>query len=235
MKMHFRQRFETLCYSVVGDVGPTNEMVNFLCASVIEAQQTIIKHAKPTPDSHFLNVFPGEHYRLLKSMTRLLQASTVVDIGTGSGLNCVAFFEGSDNTVIHSFDNVPMETYQTNLTQGHIASPRFFHHQTDLSFEKKFEENRQYLESAQIIMFDGPKDGRTERFILDKMSRFETSEAPRYLVIDDIKMPVMIDLWCSIASPKIDFTSFGHWAGTGIVDIRDGLKFHQSPNQIPVP
>ena len=37
----------------------------------------------------------------------------------------------------------------------------------------------------------------------------------------------MTSLWRSINSPKIDATSFGHWSGTGIVDIKDGLKINK--------
>jgi hypothetical protein len=33
----------------------------------------------------------------------------------------------------------------------------------------------------------------------------------------------MIDLWRSIESPKLDITSFGHFSGSGLVDISKGL------------
>jgi hypothetical protein len=47
----------------------------------------------------------------------------------------------------------------------------------------------------------------------------------KILIIDDIKFINMIDLWINIESPKIDISSFGHWSGTGIVDISDQVKF----------
>jgi hypothetical protein len=34
----------------------------------------------------------------------------------------------------------------------------------------------------------------------------------------------MVNLWRRIDSPKIDLTSFGHWSGTGLVDISNGLS-----------
>ena len=46
----------------------------------------------------------------------------------------------------------------------------------------------------------------------------------KLLIMDDIKFINMIDLWRNIKSPKIDLSSFGHWSGTGVVDISDGLK-----------
>lgn len=234
MKLHFRQRFETLAYSSDGDVGPTESMFNLMCMASAEAMRTPINHAKPSPESRFLNVYPSEHYRLLKAMVKIMRPTIAVDIGSGSGLNVVSLFEGNDSTIIHSFDTAPVEVYGTNLTQEHLISDRHTHHEADLSFEKVFQENLGLLEPAQIIILDGPKDGRTERFILDKMTRFSKSGADRFLIIDDIRVPVMIELWCSIASPKIDMTSFGHWSGTGIVDITNGLIFH-NPNQMQVP
>jgi len=35
----------------------------------------------------------------------------------------------------------------------------------------------------------------------------------------------MIDFWRSIRSPKFDATSFGHFSGTGVVDISNGFEF----------
>ena len=47
----------------------------------------------------------------------------------------------------------------------------------------------------------------------------------KLLILDDIKFVNMIDLWRSVKSPKIDLSSFGHWTGTGVIDISEGLKF----------
>jgi len=34
----------------------------------------------------------------------------------------------------------------------------------------------------------------------------------------------MTNLWASIESPKIDLSPFGHWTGSGLVDISECLK-----------
>ena len=34
-----------------------------------------------------------------------------------------------------------------------------------------------------------------------------------------------MDVSPAIKSPKLDLTSFGHWAGIGLVDMTDGFKF----------
>jgi len=46
----------------------------------------------------------------------------------------------------------------------------------------------------------------------------------RFLFLDDIQFLSEILLWRSIQSPKVDLTSFGHFTGSGLVDISEGLK-----------
>ena len=41
------------------------------------------------------------------------------------------------------------------------------------------------------------------------------------MIIDDILFVNMIDFWRKIKSPKVEASCFGHWSGTGIVDISD--------------
>jgi hypothetical protein len=52
-----------------------------------------------------------------------------------------------------------------------------------------------------------------------------TPSAPTILVLDDTRLLNMIDVWRLIRSPKLDLTSFGHWSGTGLVDMSAGLTF----------
>ena len=45
-------------------------------------------------DSDFLNVFPGEHYRLISSIVNLTKASNIVEIGTFTGLGTLSLRDG---------------------------------------------------------------------------------------------------------------------------------------------
>ena len=47
----------------------------------------------------------------------------------------------------------------------------------------------------------------------------------KLLIVDDIQFVNMVDFWRGIVSPKLDMSSFGHWSGTGVVDISEGLKY----------
>lgn len=46
-------------------------------------------------------------------------------------------------------------------------------------------------------------------------------------MLDDIRFLNMWRLWRSIRSPKLDATSFGHWSGSGLVDLHNGLQLKQ--------
>jgi len=41
---------------------------------------------------------------------------------------------------------------------------------------------------------------------------------PPIVVVDDIRVINMIEVWRGIARPKMDLTSYGHHTGTGLVD-----------------
>jgi hypothetical protein len=52
--------------------------------------------------------------------------------------------------------------------------------------------------------------------------------APRraqLLVIDDVRVMTMINLWRSFPLAKIDIGSFGHWSGTGLAIRREPLDW----------
>jgi hypothetical protein len=88
----------------------------------------------------------------------------------------------------------------------------------DLSEQRSFEKHRGTLNSADLIFLDGPKDGVFE-YTLSRLLTTLKPKPNKYLILDDIRFLNMSRLWKSIASPKIDLTSFGHWSGTGLVDI----------------
>ena len=87
-----------------------------------------------------------------------------------------------------------------------------------------FKKHLSLLNHAELIFCDVPKDGVFEQKFLTNMSLVRPTSTC-LLVLDDIRLLNMIDIWRAIRSPKLDLTSFGHWAGTGLVDISEGLRF----------
>ncbi|WP_341884141.1 hypothetical protein [Synechococcus sp. UW140] len=91
-----------------------------------------------------------------------------------------------------------------------------------------------YHYSAAALVVDGEIRcaAQEERFsrvkqdpaFLSLLAAAKLSQQPRWLLLDDIHLLPMVECWRSISSPKLDLTSFGHWSGTGIVDISLGLQ-----------
>lgn len=182
---------------------------------------------KNLSDSKFLNEFPGEHYRILSSIVNVTNASEVIEIGTYTGLGTLSIKEGFANSgKISTFDLVAWN--KLNL-DSHFIDEDFRDGSIeqiigDLSDNNFFEKNFNKLNNANIIFMDAPKDDNFEYKMMRLFLKLDKKKG-KLLILDDIKFVNMIDLWRSVKSPKIDLSSFGHWTGTGVIDISEGLKF----------
>lgn len=174
-------------------------------------------------DNVFYNIFPGEHYRLLKAIANILEPDTIVEVGTFSGMGTIALSQGFPNAKLITYDIVSWDKYATHLTIGDFER-NIVQVLCDLSDSSYFNSNLEILNRAKLIFVDAPKDGQFEKKFLTQLRDLAPMKG-KILILDDIKFINMIDLWRSIKSPKIDVTSFGHWSGTGIVDISEGLDF----------
>lgn len=182
---------------------------------------------KNLSDSKFLNEFPGEHYRILSSIVNVTNAREVIEIGTYTGLGTLSIKEGFANSgKISTFDLVAWN--KLNL-DSHFIDEDFRDGSIeqiigDLSDNNFFEKNFNKLNNANIIFMDAPKDDNFEYKMMRLFLKLDKKKG-KLLILDDIKFVNMIDLWRSVKSPKIDLSSFGHWTGTGVIDISEGLKF----------
>jgi hypothetical protein len=70
---------------------------------------------------------------------------------------------------------------------------------------------------ADFIFIDGPKDGVTEQKFIDAIGSLDLPKNP-IVMFDDTRLVNMIKIWRQFSRSKMDFTSFGHWSGTGLVD-----------------
>lgn len=182
---------------------------------------------KNLSDSKFLNEFPGEHYRILSSIVNVTNAKEVIEIGTYTGLGTLSIKEGFTNSgKISTFDlvawnklNIDSHFIEEDFRDGSIEQII-----GDLSDNNFFEKNFNKLNNANIIFMDAPKDDNFEYKMMQLFLKLDKKKG-KLLILDDIKFVNMIDLWRSVKSPKIDLSSFGHWTGTGVIDISEGLKF----------
>jgi predicted O-methyltransferase YrrM len=179
--------------------------------------------------ARYLNVFPGEHYRLLAGAVRETRARQVVDIGTYTGLSALALLhELPREGRVTTFDLWPwQESAQrrpfaglghepTALRVDDFADGRLVQELGDLSDITTFEKFRALLSDADLIFTDGPKDGHFERAFL-AMLQVTPRSKPCLVIFDDIRILGMVRTWREITLPKLDLTSFGHWTGTGLV------------------
>lgn len=175
----------------------------------------------------FYNIFPGEHYRFLKALTKTLRAKSAIEIGTFTGMGSVSISQGfeSESNELLTFDVIPYNEFKTHLTPELLGSSKISQVIGDLADVNFFKKYINRFNNSEIIFLDAPKDGVFEYKFLENLTLLKPV-GPCYLVMDDIKFVNMTELWQSIKSEKLDCTSFGHWSGTGVVNMTKGLELN---------
>ena len=214
-------------YSIIYDTlntcgGPNDYLIDLALRAAHEAWQTELPDLsrRIDADSHdFTRVWPGEHYRLLAALVKLLQPERVLEIGTFRGLSALALkkFLPSAGKIV-TFDVVPWKSLSdTCLRPEDFEDDRLRQQIGDLSDTAVFELHRSLIQQTELLFVDGAKDGVFERKLLQQLETVDFHK-PLLLVIDDIRFWNMLAIWQDIARPKLDLTSFGHWSGTGLVE-----------------
>lgn len=182
---------------------------------------------KENSDYPLFNIFPGEHYRLLAALANALKAKKIVEVGTFTGMGSLALLAGSQDSELITFDVLPWDdpSFATHLRAEDFKANggRVSQEIADLADLSVFERYRNVLEEADMIFLDGPKNDLFEYAFARNLSLLENHKK-RLLVVDDIHFVNMIDLWQSVRSPKLDLTSFGHFSGTGLIDLSEGFS-----------
>lgn len=207
---------------------PSRELLELAARTIpamLEVDLSELQRRKNMPA--FLTQWPGEHYLLLAALVRLLQPAQVIEIGTFTGIGTLSLRrylpEGAN---IATFDIVPWQQlpHTCFIASDFIASDfiasdfnrgTITQYVADLADPAIALKHRDLLASASLIFIDGPHDGPTEYRMLEALQAvpFKT---PPLLVFDDIKLPTMLRFWRDLPYPKLDFTSLGHWSGTGL-------------------
>lgn len=208
------------------DSDTTKELIHLVSnAAKLASNTTLTCGKKNLPDSKYLNVFPGEHYRFINAIAKTLNARNIVEIGTYTGLGSLSLKDGLNEVIVTTYDIIKWDKISAPT---HFVIEDFDTHLTqvigDLSDEKFFTKNLDILNEAEIIFMDAPKDDFFEYKMAKQFKKLKKKQK-KILILDDILFVNMIDFWRKIKSPKIDATSFGHFTGTGIVDISNGFIF----------
>ncbi len=172
----------------------------------------------PFPDDS-LNLWPGEHYRLLAGFVQVLKPNLVIEIGTAEGLSALSMLKYlSPSGRLVSFDIVRWDDYPKScLIPEDLQDGRFQQIIGDLGETSTFEQHRDLLSRADLIFIDAAKDGILEHRLVANFQTLRFESQPLF-VFDDIRLWNMLSVWRTLPWPKLDLTSFGHWCGTGICE-----------------
>lgn len=166
------------------------------------------------------NLWPGEHYRLLMGFVLALQPRRVIEIGTSTGLSSLCLKQHlPPDGKIATFDVIPWNQYPNTLfTPKDFEDQRLVQYVADLSLASIMEKYSGLIQEASLIFIDATHDGHLEHQILANLKKIPFRERV-FILFDDIRVWTMLKMWREIDLPKIDLTSFGHWSGTGLVEL----------------
>lgn len=167
----------------------------------------------------YANLWPGEHYRLLAGFVQAIEPKIVLEIGTSTGLSalCLKHCLRADGKIV-TFDIVPWDSYLATLLKKEDFDSRLTQHIDDLSDMSVLEKYHSLIAEAEFIFIDVSHDGDLEEKILSNLQKVKFKRKV-FALFDDIRVWTMLKFWRNIGLPKLDLTSFGHWSGTGIIEL----------------
>lgn len=213
------KRFSAL-FSQVGQPGkPTKEMLSFGLSCAAEALNIDLSAVSSRIKSgeNYIDIYPGEHYKLLAAIIKKRAPMVVVELGTHLGYSalCMKPFMPAGGH-IHTFDIIAWNQFADTILKPEDFNEGLTQHTDDLTKWEDVQQHRALLESADIVFLDALKDGKQEYNFLENFAKLNFKPACLF-IFDDIRLWNMIALWYNIDKPKLDMTSFGHWSGTGLV------------------
>jgi predicted O-methyltransferase YrrM len=197
----------------------TDRLFDVALSAIVEARNCDLKWLsdRMRDEQHLAQIWPGQHYRLLAGLAKALKPKKVVEIGTWTGTSALAIKAFTLGELI-TVDVVPWrQIKQTTLLESDFTDGTFRQVVGDLKEEKFFASFTPTLEACDLIFLDGPKDVIFEETFLRRLANLKLAKNP-IVVLDDIKLWNMLKIWNEISRPKLDFTSFGHYTGTGLID-----------------
>lgn len=167
---------------------------------------------------NYIDIYPGEHYKLLASIVRNLQPAVVVELGTHLGYSalCMKKFMPAGG-IVHTFDIIPWDKFGDTILTEKDFEQGLIQYTDDLTKWDNVVKHQPMLENADIVFMDALKDGKQEYLFLENFSRLKFRKKCLF-IFDDIRLWNMLDIWYNLDKPKLDITSFGHWSGTGLVE-----------------
>ena len=200
---------------------PTDRLLDLALAAVSAARTEDMRgiSARMPAQPRWPDIWPGEHYKLLAGIVRVMRPSVIVEIGTYQGLSALALAQNMPSgSRLHTFDVIAHDRIPGNVFRsGDFDGGRIVPLVADLTQDAVFQQHRALMARADLIFVDAAKDGRMERVFLRQFETMQFANKP-IVMFDDIRVWNMLGIWRDVRRPKLDLTSFGHWSGTGLID-----------------
>jgi predicted O-methyltransferase YrrM len=210
----------TLLFSAFDErSGPDSYLLDLALKAVQEARNiSLAEISARVVGRKYTDIWPGEHYKLLAGIVRVMQPALIIEVGTATGASALALrkFLPEHGRVV-TFDIIPWQSYPSVcLRDEDFLDGRLEQRIEDISDPASFRKNESLLENAELIFLDAAKDGVQEQVFLDNFARVRF-RTPPIIICDDIRLWNMLKIWRRVQRPKLDLTSFGHWCGTGLI------------------
>lgn len=215
------KRYSAL-FSMDGQPGkPTGNLITLglSCASrALTIDLSAISARIDAKCTNYIDIYPGEHYKLLAAFVEQLKPSVIVELGTHLGYSalCMKQYLPPGGTV-YTFDVIPWTKFEDTILTEKDFDSGLVQFTDDLTLPDNVTKHQPILEEADIIFMDALKDGKQEYLFLENLSKIKFKKKC-YFIFDDIRLWNMLDIWYNMDKPKLDLTSFGHWSGTGLVE-----------------
>lgn len=198
---------------------PSERLIEVSLQAITRARSADLGLLVERSGNDLLQMWPGEHYRLLAGLVAVLSPKTVVEIGTATGVSALAMKSSlPQEGKITTFDLLSWRDHPNAVLRAEdFADGRLEQSTDDLSAPAGWRANADLLQRADLIFIDAKHDGHQEREFLRGFEEVGLSNHP-IVMFDDIRVWGMLGFWRELERPKLDLTSFGHWSGTGIVD-----------------
>lgn len=177
----------------------------------------LASRCRTAQEAAWVELWPGEHYRLLAALAEVTGAQRIVEVGTFQGPGALALRAGAgEDARVTTYDVVPWTEVNGCILRADDFGVLFEQRIGDLADETYLATQLTTLQAADLLFVDGPKDGVFEPAFCAKALPL-LIDRPRLLIFDDIRRLNMLQLWRDLPYPKLDATSLGHWSGTGLL------------------
>lgn len=195
------------------------EKMSFLIKSLQETNKVNLKqYSSLIPkkqDKKWFNEWPGEHYKLLVGICKVIKPKLVIEIGTWRGLGSLALSIHAKSVITYDIlriDKIPNSIINLCMERKNITQII-----GDLSIINFYSKEVEKIRMADIVFIDGPKNYTFEKIMIARL--LSDMKKGSLLIIDDIRFANMLSIWEGIKNAKIDLADFGHVSGTGVVFI----------------